>query len=478
MTIEGFDIEQTIRNARAALEQDKSVSPSLRTVFETLLIVVTLLTKRLGLNSKNSSKPPSTDPNREKTQRKASNKKPGGQPGRTGKTLTKIDEPDITHTIKIDRTKIPKGQYKDVGYESRQVFDIEIKRVVTEYRAQILENERGEQFVATFPEGIGRPAQYGPGIKAHSVYLSQYQLLPYKRIEEYFADQLNIPISAGSIVAFNQDAAQKIADLGAEEFIKTRLKQAELLHVDETGINIGSQRQWLHCASNDHWTLYAPHEKRGLEAMQSMAVLPDFGGVLCHDHWKPYYRYTRCLHALCNAHHLRELQFAYEKDNQAWAENMQRLLTKILEETRTAGGVLSDAQQADHRQHYRRLLKEADQHCPPPDESTRKAGQKGRLARSKSRNLLERLRDFEDDVLRFMTDPQVPFTNNQGENDLRMVKVQQKISGCFRTMEGAEMFCRNRSYISSCRKQGVSATAALTSLFQGQLPSVFMECAE
>lgn len=478
MSIDGFDIEQTIRNAREALDKDSSISPSLRTIFETLLIVITLLANRLGLNSKNSSKPPSSDPNREKKSRKKSDKKPGGQSGRKGSTLTKIDDPDFTHTLQIDRSLLPKGRYKEVGFESRQVFDIEIKRVVTEYRAQILENEHGEQFIAPFPEEVTRPAQYGPAIKAHAVYLSQYQLLPYKRIEEYFSDQLDIPLSSGSIVTFNQLAAKKVLELGAEERIKQQLKQSPVIHADETGINIGGKRQWLHSASNAQWTIYAPHEKRGLEAMTSMAVLPSFSGVLCHDHWKPYYKLTACHHSLCNAHHLRELEFASEKDGQPWAKEVQALLTHICEATHKAGGVLAEEDQNDYRKQYRGLLKEAEQHCPPPDESKRKPGQKGRLARSKSRNLLERLRDFENDVLRFMTHQQVPFTNNQGENDLRMTKVQQKISGCFRTMEGAAVFCRNRSYISSCRKQGISATTALTLLFQGELPSIFRDSAE
>ena len=202
--------------------------------------------------------------------------------------------------------------------------------------------------------------------------------------------------------------------------------------------------------------------------MNEIGILPFFKGVLCHDHWKPYYRYD-CTHALCNAHHLRELERAWEQDNQQWAKQMQALLIDMKTAVEEAGGCLAPDGAQRWRRRYRRLLKKADIECPPPDESQRK-GRRGRLKRSKARNLLERLRDFESDVLRFMTVESVPFTNNQGENDLRMTKVQQKISGCFRSMEGAKIFCRVRSYLSTCRKHGLSASQALALLFQGKNP--------
>ena len=197
--------------------------------------------------------------------------------------------------------------------------------------------------------------------------------------------------------------------------------------------------------------------------------------MLCHDHWKPYYHYA-CTHALCNAHHLRELEGAWEQDHQQWAKKMQVLLTELSKAVEDAGGCLPPDEAKRWRLRYRRLLKKAEIECPPPDESQRK-GKRGRLKRSKARNLLERLRDFEQDVLRFMEVESVPFTNNQGENDLRMTKVQQKISGCFRSMDGAKIFCRVRSYLSTCRKQGMTATQALTLLFQGKHPS-FMKMDE
>ncbi len=202
--------------------------------------------------------------------------------------------------------------------------------------------------------------------------------------------------------------------------------------------------------------------------MEALGILPQFTGTLCHDHWKPYYKYD-CHHALCNAHHLRELTHAFEQDQQKWAKAMQDLLKEINAKTLEAGGALTPDSQEAYRLKYRIIIGEGNAESPPPDDP-RKTGQRGRIKRSKSRNLLERLRDYEDDVLRFMCSPEVPFTNNQGERDIRMTKVQQKISGCFRSMEGAKIFCRVRSYLSTCKKQGISATTALALLFQGKLP--------
>ena len=235
------------------------------------------------------------------------------------------------------------------------------------------------------------------------------------------------------------------------------------------GINVDGKRQWLHCVSNERWTLFYAHAKRGTEAMNTKGVLPQFKGILCHDHWKPYYQYTACLHALCNAHHLRELERAYEQDNQQWAKEMQVLLQTILKDVKSNGGVLPAEQIEHYTERYRNLLKQAEIECPPPDQN-RKPGQRGRVKRSKARNLLERLRLFEQDVLRFMSHPIVPFTNNQGENDIRMTKVHQKISGCFRSQDGTDIFCRVRSYLSTCRKNNVSASQALALLFDGKLP--------
>lgn len=469
MKIQGIKIESVLKTVKDSLEIERGLSPVFKSAIELLLVLITALVNRLGINSKNSSKPPSTDQNREKQKKNGkSGKKPGGQPGHNGTTLQKVDDPDEILPLKIDRRILPKGtHYEVVGFEARQVFDIKISRHVTEYRAEILEDSQGKCFVAQFPEDVSRPVQYGNGLKAHAVYMSQQQLIPYDRVRDHFQEQIHIPVSAGTIYNFNGEAFERLEFF--EQWVKNELAAALLLHVDETGINIDGKKHWLHSASNEALTFFYPHTKRGKIAMDEIGILPRFHGILSHDHWKAYYQYE-CLHSLCNAHHLRELERAWEQDGQRWAKKMKKFLLKLNNKVEAAGGKLPSKESAQWHLKYRKIIDQANAECPPPDESNR-AGKRGRLKRSKSRNLLERLRDFEKDVLLFMDIKIVPFTNNTSENDLRMTKVQQKISGCFRSMEGAKIFCRIRSYLITCRKQGLTATEALTLLFEGKNPA-------
>jgi transposase len=474
MTVGKIDITKALKNVKTLMEQDKSASPQLRAMMELLVVIINLLLGKLGLNSKNSSTPPSKDPKRprgSKRKTKGEKRKPGGQFGHKGTNLQKVATPDRVETIEIDRRTIPAGKYTPIGFESRQVINIKISSEVTEYRAEILQDENGNQFVAEFPTGVTRPVQYGESVKAQAVYMSQQQLLPYDRIRDYFADQCRIPLSAGSVFNFNKEAYSLLETF--ENITKRQMIIQGLLNADETGINVNGKLIWLHSAGNDQWTLFYPHEKRGSEAMIAMGVLQHFRGVLCHDHWKPYFQF-KCLHALCNAHHLRELERALEQDHQKWAKDMQELLLEINEAVDKANGFLPDEAAGEFRNRYRNILAVGDCECPQPNPTLSK-GKRGRVARSKSRNLLERLRDFEVETLRFMTDKLVPFTNNQSENDIRMTKVQQKISGCFRSLDGAKIFCRIRSYLSTCRKQGVAPTEALSLLFAGKLPDFILK---
>ncbi|MCP3699739.1 MAG: IS66 family transposase, partial [Aliivibrio sp.] len=414
MKLDSINISEIVEKTKAQLKEDTTLTPSIKMSLELLLMVVIMLAERLGLHSKNSSIPPSKDPNRNKAPKEKGEKPAGGQKGHKGTTLTQTDSPDEVDTRFVERDSLPKGKYHEVGFIKRQVVDIDIRKIITEYRAQILENEHGKQFVADFPDGVNSHIQYGSNIKAHAVYLSQYQLLPYNRIEEYFSDQLDIPISAGSLFNFNKQAFDLVTSSGAEETIKNALRTSmSTLHVDETGINIAGKRCWLHGASDQTWTYFFPHKKRGKDAMDDADILAHFQGILCHDHWKPYYQYTDCEHALCNAHHLRELERAWEQDEMQWAKAMQTLLKNINTAQRDNGFILDKSTQANYRIDYQKILTEGDAQCPPPDEKSRKEGQRGRLKRTKSRALLERLRNFEYDVLRFMTRVDIPFTNNQ-----------------------------------------------------------------
>jgi transposase len=466
-----LSLNQTIAHVEQLLNDDPHTSPAIKSAVALLIVVVKLMAGHLGLDSHNSSKPPSTDPNRERKVRTLSDKKAGGQPNHKGSTLTLCEEPDEIKTIAIDRRTLPKGHYSEDGYEVRQIIDLHIERVVTEYRAQVLKNETGKRFVAEFPPEVTRPVQYGASVKANAVYMSMFQLIPYERVQTHFAEQFSISLSAGSLLNFNQDAYTRLEMF--ETLAKHCLAQEKVLHVDETGINVNGKRMWLHNASSEHWTLFYPHENRGKVAMDEMGVLPNFKGTLIHDHWKPYYRYT-CTHALCNSHHLRELTHAHEEDNQLWAKDMHELLREINHEVSIERGVLNAEKSDAYRHRYRELLHKADSECPAPD-TVKEPPKRGKIKRSKSRNLLERLRDYEADVLRFMVDVYVPFTNNQGERDIRMTKVQQKISGCFRSMEGAKVFCRIRAYLSTCRKQGVGVGEALDCLFNGTWPDFILK---
>lgn len=467
MSIADINITETIAKVEQSLVNEKKLSPELRSLIALLLVIVKLLVNKTGLNSRNSNTPPSADRYRERGSPRKSGgvkRKSGGQPGHHGTTIELVANPDVVERIEIDRKKLPKGhRYEHVGYDKRQVIDIVIKRKVTEYQAEVVRDERGQQWVAEFPEGVTRPAQYGSGLKAKAVYLSQQQLIPYERVEDYFKSQCQIPVSQGSLFNFNKQAFNALEDF--EKIATQKLIEARVLHNDETGINVGGKLLWLHSTSSEKWTLFFPHEKRGGEAMKAFGILPLFKGVSVHDHWTPYLGFD-CQHGFCNAHHLRELTQAWEQDGQKWAKNMKRLLSKLNDAVDRNGGKLPKKKAAVYLKKYRSLLARANRECPAPERTGPQ--KRGRPKKSKSRNLLERLRDYETGVLRFMNEADVPFTNNLAERDIRMTKVQQKISGCFRSFEGAKIFCRVRSYLSTCRKHGLEPADALRMLFEGK----------
>ena len=455
-------VSKIMETANSALKADDTLSDSAKVLISSLVDVVTLLTNSLGLNSSNSSKPPSADPNRARSKKvtKGKKRKPGGQKGHKGSRLEPVPNPTTIEDLEIDRRTLPPGKWKAGGFDRRQVFDVEVAFTVTEYRAEILVNELGESYVAEFPEGVTEPAQYGISVKTTSVYLSQFQLIPQARVQDVLNTQYGLPITKGSVNNFNISAAGTLREWKFEDWLREQLVTSPVLHADETGSNMNGVRYWIHCLCNESFTYFHIDPKRGQEAMERMGVLSEFMGQLVHDHWKPYFLYL-CTHVLCNAHHLRELERAFEQDGQKWARKLKRLLEKISAEVNKAGGKLTRKEVKRYQKLYRRILSDAQKECP---ENLKQRAQ------SKSRNLLERLIAFEDETLRFMVDELTPFTNNQGERDLRMNKVQQKISGCFRSERGARDFCLIRSYLSTCRKQGIHPMEALHLLFEGEKP--------
>jgi transposase len=431
---------------------------------------------RLAKDSHNSSKPPASDGLRRKTRslRTPSGKKPGGQLGHRGETLRLVAEPAVVvehRPTHCTHCQAPLEAAPVLVRERRQVHDLPPGRlVVTEHQALHVQCPACQAVsVGAFPPEAPSRAQYGPHLRALAVYLVEEQLVPLGRAQQLLSDLFAIEVGRGTLVAWVQQAAAVLAPV--EEQIKAALRQAPVLHVDETGVRRGGQLAWAHVASTSRLTHYAIHAQRGSDATETIGILPRFRGVSVHDGWASYQTYTACRHALCNVHHLRELTFVEEVEHQAWAKDLKELLLAMraaADHARARGWtqVLELQQMGFHRQ-YRALLARARRANPPP-ETPRRPGQRGRQAQSPTRNLLERLTLHEDQVLAFLDDLTVPFDNNQAERDLRSFKVQQKISGCFRSDPGAVAYARIRGYLATLRKQGRALLAALETVFTGQ----------
>jgi transposase len=356
-----------------------------------------------------------------------------------------------------------------VLYERRQVRDLPpVRLLVREHRALHVRCPQCEQVsVGQFPPEASSRAQYGPGLRALGVYLLEQQLIPYARVRELFADLVGAPVSVGTLMRWVAQGAEALRPV--EEAIKVTLAQVPVLHSDETGVRRAGRLAWAHVASTSRLTHYAIHAKRGSEATDAIGILPRFTGVSVHDGWKPYRSYTQCRHALCNIHHLRELTFLEEAYGQAWAKELKALFLEMktaVAQARTRGEEgLAEAERTTFLTRYEALLAAGLAANPPLQ---RRPHQRGRLKQSPARNLLERLWMRQDEVLAFLDDFTIPFDNNQAEQDLRMLKVQQKITGSFRADHGSEAFARIRGYLSSMRKQGVALLAALQTVFTGQ----------
>jgi transposase len=430
------------------------------------------LEDRLSKNSSNSSKPPSTDglKRKPKSLRKPSGKKPGGQKGRTGKGLTQVSNPDVVVTHTPSNCTGCGSDIKNasaVVAERRQVFDIPQPKInVTEH---CVEEKKcpycGKQVRASFPENVRGPTQYGDRVRALVAYLSHQHFIPVDRVCEIFQDIFGIALAPGTCANIDE---QLFANLETfESGLKGYLLAAKVLHFDETGMRCEKKLHWIHVASSQMATFYSMHIKRGQEAMDAAGILPNFQGIGIHDHWFPYFAYSQVKHGLCNAHHLRELTFIYEQKKESWAQKMFDLLILANQEVEKniEYGALPSNVLLEIEQTYSQILGEGfAYHASLPPLPT---GKRGKPKQRDGKNLLDRLKEKRDCVLRFMHNFSVPFTNNHGEQDIRMVKLKQKISGCFRTFHGGEILCRVRSYISSARKQGWNIWDALADAIRG-----------
>jgi transposase len=442
-----------------------------------LLVRVQELEARLAKDSHNSSKPPSSDGLKRKTKslRVKSGKKAGGQLGHRGETLHLVAAPDavVEHRPRhCPQCQTPLSDADVVLRERRQVHELPpaVRLRITEHQALHVRCPRcAHVSVGAFPAETPSRAQYGAGVRAWAVYLVEQQHLPLGRVQQLLSDLWRLRLGRGTLVRWIGQAARVLEPV--ERHITDALTCAPVLHHDETGVRRGGRLAWAHVTSTSRLTHYAIHPKRGREALEAIGILPNFAGVSVHDGWGSYRAYTTCRHALCNVHHLRELTFLEEQYQQAWAADMKTLLREMkaaADQARSSGHVrLPSAARADFVTRYHALLASGLAANPPPDQR-RRPGQRGRLPQSPARNLLERLLLQQEQVLAFLDDLAIPFDNNQAERDLRGLKIQQKVSGCFHSNRGADAYATIRGYLATLRKQGQALLAALTSVFSGQ----------
>jgi transposase len=425
-------------------------------------------------DSHTSSKPPSSDGLKRKTRslRKPSGKKAGGQLGHRGETLHLVAAPDeiVEHRpLVCAHCHTPLADEPVLLRERRQVHELPTVRVrSTEYQSLQVRCPACQQVsVGAFPAEAPSRAQYGPQLRALAVYLVEEQLVPLGRVQQLLTDLFGLRLGRGTLVDWIQRAAGLLAP--GETQLKAALQHTPVLHNDETGVRRSGRLAWAHVASTKRLTHYAIHAKRGRAATDAIGILPAYAGVSVHDGWTPYRTHTRCRHALCNIHHLRELTFLEEAYQQTWAKDLKALLLEMkaaVEQARASGAaMLPLTQRRAFRLRYHALLAAGLAAHPPP---LRHLGQHGRLRQSSARNLFERLTLGHEAVLAFLDDLTIPFDNNQAERDLRTLKLHQKVSGCFRSDPGAAAFARLRSYLATLRKQGQPLLAALQTVFAGR----------
>ena len=407
---------------------------------------------------------------RSQSPRKKGEKPPGGPKGHKGQTLELVENPAKIEGHSVMTCKGCGASLEDekpVKVERRQVHDTEFKIIVTEHRAEPKQCPHcGRVNRAEFPSDVQFPVQYGRNLKALMVYLCLYQFVPYDRVRETFTDIFGHSLSTGTLVNAVQDCHQNLA--GVEEQIRELLTESQVLHVDETGMRVTGIRQWLHVASTDLLTWYGHHSKRGNLATDDMQILPRFKGTMVHDFWAPYLRYPS-RHAFCNAHLLRELKGISENYHQSWCEELHALILEIKGEGDSVSGhsrSLLSHKMAIFQDRYFRILENGLNEIPIPANSDF-LGKRGPKKQSKAKNLIDRCIVFQREILSFMHNFSIPFSNNQADRDSRMVKLQQKISGTCRSEEGAASFCRIRGYLSTVKKNDTLVLESLVNAFQG-----------
>ena len=413
------------------------------------------LKNKLNANSQNSSKAPSTDifyKPQPKSERVKTDRKSGGQPGHPGKTLKAVENPDIIKSYLINCCTTCSHDLSKVEASTKKHQEIDIpliKPIITEHRVSSKICPECKSVNSAGPQHLIQKIQYGSSVRAFVTYLSVFQFIPLKRVESMCKDLLKLNISEGTLTNIHASSAKML--MNHQAAVKAEIIKSDIAHFDETGMHINEKLHWVHSASTEKVTFYGVHSKRGQAAMNDFSILPEFKGIAVHDGWKSYAKYSAS-HALCNAHHLRELRGIHERFDQIWAQKMRSLLLNInqnvgeyqvLNYTSLPASIIQN-----YSDEYDEILKLGIAEIPEIIDEF------GKKKNHPSKRLHKRLVKFKTETLLFMHDFKVPFTNNQAERDIRMVKVKEKISGGFRSLDGAQRFCVLRGFISTSKKQG------------------------
>ena len=435
-----------------------------------------LTAKKTRKDSHNSSMPPSSDGYGKpspKSLREKTGKKAGGQPGHKGNSMEITREPDEVKEYLPEKCwNCPMASKCKSNYTCacrRYEYDVKVTTTLTEHRVLVCECplEKGRKTAGEFPEEITSSKQYGTELKATVLSLFTVGYMSVSRIKEFLTG-FQIPISTGTIQNILSGCVGKVSD--AANLIRERVSNLNIINCDETGMRVNGKLHWIHCLCNDKWTYMVIHEKRGSKAMEDIGILPELDRcTIIHDFLKSYLNYSNVFHGFCNAHLQRELVYAFESTRQGWAKELKDLLTvmNVSRDRLIATGQTQFPQEKlkDFLTRYDNLIAEGIEKNPIPK---RFPGDRGRPGKGKTRCLLERMRDYKEDILRFVTNWSVPFTNNEAERTIRFTKVKQKVSGCFRTECGADGFIKIMSYLSTARKHGVNAHCAFIEALNGR----------
>lgn len=472
--------KQSLREEFSALKgrfdqlvADGKMAAESRDLFQALLMLLELLMavfleKHTPKTSANSSRPSSQTPKDETAV---------GQPGCHGKGK-KLDHARSANTRTVEMVQVSGVSFcehcgEDLrkarcrGHERRTRIDIVFEKVVVHVDAEIKRCPTcHEQTRAPFPEAFAGPLQYGSGIKAYALNLLLAQMLSLKRVQQSIQTLIGLVISEATILKYVLQLNRALARWEQEAI--EQLLALPALHVDETSLRVDRKNYWIHVCAGGDITLKCLHPKRGQEAMQATGIIPRYGGVIIHDCWASYLAYDHCGHGLCGAHLLRELAFIVDAQGYAWAKNMKRLLQQTCRlVARRQRKKLTRREYANLQKRYRNILTRGEKELPPIP--PRHNGKRGRIAKSDAHNLWERFRNHESAVLLFAKEAYVPFTNNRAERDLRMSKVKQKVSGCFRKPEFAQAYCRISSYLQTMANRGYNPLVAIQMALSGQL---------